>query len=111
MPLFTAIGTAIGFGAATAAAGGLTAFGAGAVVAGIGTAAIGSTAYSMSQSGKQKTSAPVLPQSPSIASAEAQAKDATRARLKAASRSQSIFTSPLGISGEAEIAQKTLLGQ
>ena len=46
-----------------------------------------------------------------IAKATEQAKVATRQRQVAARRSRSIFSSPLGIAGEATTAKKYLLGQ
>jgi len=46
-----------------------------------------------------------------IKKAEAQAQATTRQRQAATRRSKSIFSSPLGLAGEAATAKKTLLGQ
>ena len=46
-----------------------------------------------------------------IAKATEQARAATQQRQKAARRSRSIFSSPLGLAGEASTVKKTLLGQ
>lgn len=108
MPLFTAIGTAL-LGS-TAVAGGASAFGAGLAAVGVGASIAGSTAYSMSQAGR-KPSMPTMPQAPAIGAAETFAKSAARQKSISASRSQSVFTSPLGIGGEADLTRKTLLGQ
>lgn len=45
------------------------------------------------------------------ASAKSQAVQQVRARQRAAGRSKSIFTSPLGLGGTAQTIRKTLLGQ
>lgn len=50
-----------------------------------------------------------LPQPPSASDAGAKADEIIK--KKRASMSQSIYTSPLGVSGEADVARKTLLGQ
>lgn len=52
-----------------------------------------------------------LPQSPIVDDASKLAKAKTKDRRLAASRSRSIYTSPLGIGGQAQVAKKTLLGQ
>ena len=60
--------------------------------------------------GQQAASSPLpLPQAPSVTDASAKAEDV--ARKKRSAMSQSIYTSPLGVSGEANIVKKTLLGQ
>ncbi len=46
-----------------------------------------------------------------IAKAQATAQAVTTAKKRAASRSRSIYSSPLGLSGEASTAKKTLLGE
>ena len=46
-----------------------------------------------------------------IAKAQATAQAVTTAKKRAASRSRSIYSSPLGIAGEASTAKKTLLGE
>jgi hypothetical protein len=52
-----------------------------------------------------------MPEAPKIEDAAAKAEASARAKRAAMGRSQSIYTSPLGIGGEANIARKTLLGQ
>lgn len=112
MALFTAIGTALG--ASTAAA-----FGTGlAVTAGAG--AVGYSLYSADQASKQAkkdasqgmaqmptTPAPVAP-TMADASAAAQAKTMEKRRAMAAN--DTVYTNPLGLKDEAEVARKTLLG-
>lgn len=44
------------------------------------------------------------------ATSEAQAKETVTKKKKAIARSRTIYTSPLGIGGEAEVVRKTLLG-
>ena len=55
-------------------------------------------------------SLPAVPTTPSQAVADAKAKDDAKRRLKARQGSQTIFTSPLGLSGMEE-DKKTKLGQ
>lgn len=50
-----------------------------------------------------------LPQSPSPEDAAQKASDKIRQRK--AAMTQSIYTSPLGVSGQADVVRKTLLGQ
>lgn len=64
----------------------------------------------LSGSVKQAVSAPLpLPQAPSVDDASARGEAISRKRK--ASQTQSIYSSPLGVSGEAQVARKTLLGQ
>ena len=49
--------------------------------------------------------------SETIAKAQEQAQAITRQRQVAARRSRSVFSSPLGLAGEATTIKKTLLGQ
>ena len=59
---------------------------------------------------KQGMQAPLpMPQAPSPVDASAKAEDVIK--KKRATASQSIYTSPLGVSGEAALVKKTLLGQ
>jgi len=107
MPLFTAIGTALGASAASA-------FGTGALVTGLTAAsAVPGIMAATSRGGGSSTSfnMPELPQSPSTSNAAAQARSEAQRRRRSMSRSESIYTSPLGISGQANIARRTLLGQ
>ena len=111
MALFTAIGTAVGFAASAAFAGG------------IATTAVAATAgYAISQLSKgpeASNAATSVPQAPAVAppvapqptQVAATAEAAVLTRKKAVAKSRTVFTSPLGISGEADVARKTLLGQ
>lgn len=109
MPLFTSIGIALGATAAASAAG-IGAFGVGVAATGLAASAIGSSVYSATQANR-KPSMPAMPQALAIGAAETFAKSAARQKSISASRSQSVFTSPLGIGGEADLTRKTLLGQ
>lgn len=93
------IGAASSIGGAVASGGGLA--------AGIGA---GLLASKVMGGGKISTpEPPPLPQPPKPEEAENRA--AEIARRKRASMSQSVYTSPLGVSGQATVARKTLLGQ
>jgi len=59
--------------------------------------------------GSKLSSPTPLPQPPSVEAAAGKAEEVTR--KKRAAMTQSIYTSPLGVAGEAQIARKTLLGQ
>ena len=77
-----------------------------AVVAGLGA---GFGVSKLMSSGSNKISAPTpLPQPPSVENAQAKADEV--GRKKRAAATQSVYTSPLGVAGEANIARKTLLG-
>lgn len=54
---------------------------------------------------------PPMPTPPTPEAAVDNAEDKKRKKVQAVNRSKSVYTSPLGIGGEAQIAQKTLLGQ
>lgn len=77
----------------------------------LGIAGAGAGAARLTAPRQQKTdSAPMpLPQPPSVDSSSAKADDVVR--KKKIAMSQSVYTSPLGVSGNAQIARKTLLGQ
>ena len=84
------------------------------------TAAVGTTTAASAGAFTPKPKTPEMPAMPAaaketaaktIAKATEQAKVATRQRQVAARRSRSIFSSPLGIAGEATTAKKYLLGQ
>ena len=91
------------------------------VVASVLTLAAGATMVAASAGAfTPKYKAPDIPQIPeaaketaaeTIAKAREQAEKATRQRQIAAKRSQSIYTSPLGLAGEAETTKKYLLGE
>lgn len=90
----------------------------GAMAALIGISAIGTGAaiYGASRAGKRaKATAPPaiipMPAAPKVETAAAQAAATVRGKKRAIARSRSIFTSPLGIGGEAQITRKVLLGQ
>jgi hypothetical protein len=51
------------------------------------------------------------PAAETIAKSQETAQAATTAKKRAVSRSRSVFSSPLGIAGEAATIKKTLLGQ
>lgn len=83
-----------------------------AVLLGLGAAAGGAgIGMAVNSASKQKVaSSPMpLPQAPSPADAIGKAEEVIK--KKKTSMSQSIYTSPLGIAGEAQVARKTLLGQ
>ena len=52
-----------------------------------------------------------MPATPTPEKAEDTAQAAATKKRKAIARSRTIFTSPLGISGQASVIKKTLLGQ
>lgn len=104
MALFTAIGTALGATAATAFATGL---GATALGVGAGVAAAGASGAFE----KKKSPSVSMPQAPKIEDATAKAQATSLKRRQAVGRNESIQTSPLGISGEAALVKKQLLGQ
>lgn len=90
----------------------------GAMAALIGISAIGTGAaiYGASRTGKRaKATAPPaiipMPAAPKVADVAAQAQVTAKAKKRAIARSRSIYTSPLGIGGEAQITRKVLLGQ
>jgi hypothetical protein len=58
----------------------------------------------------QKTTTPVTPQIPTITTAATSATATAKKRRVSASRSESIYTSPLGLGGQADVNRKTLLG-
>ena len=74
-----------------------------------GGAAIGSSMISSKAASKMGSSPMPLPQAPGIEASQAKASDVIK--KKRATASQSIYTSPLGVAGEANIVRKTLLGQ
>ena len=77
------------------------------VLLGTTTAAVAS---SMLGGRKVSTSGPIpLPQPPSAEAAAGKAGEVIK--KKRATMTQSIYTSPLGVAGEAQGARKTLLGQ
>lgn len=108
--LFTAIGTMLGATVAASAGAGIGAFGVGVAATALGAGLAGSSIYSSSQANKKQDS-PALPQSPTVKASETVAKATAKKKQIAMGRSESIYTSPLGIGQQAEINQKTLLGQ
>lgn len=72
--------------------------------------ALGFGATKLMSKGSGGPSSPTpLPQAPSADAAIGKAEDVVR--KKKTSMSQSVYTSPLGVAGEAQVARKTLLGQ
>lgn len=64
----------------------------------------------MNRGASQQMNSPLpMPQAPSVGDAQSKAEDVIK--RKRATTTQSIYTSPLGVAGEAGIARKTLLGQ
>ena len=73
---------------------------------------LGTLALSGAFSKKQAAPKPMaMPQAPKATDVQGQAQAAARSKRTAASRTKSIYTSPLGIGGEADIVKKQLLGQ
>lgn len=112
MALFTAIGTALG-ASAVAGTGLFGASAAATIGAGI-TAGVGATAFSMmnqpKQSQQQQAQMPSAPEAPKMADASKIAQQQATDRQRAAARSESVKTNPLGIKDEAEVVRKKLLG-
>lgn len=52
-----------------------------------------------------------LPQAPSTSDAASKADEVVKKKRSASASQGGIYTSPLGIAGEASVARKTLLGQ
>lgn len=76
----------------------------------LSTAGVSTAFTGNNKSGGSPAPAPIpLPQAPSPVDAQAKAQDI--ARKKRAEMSQSIYSSPLGLAGEADVARKTLTGQ
>ena len=75
-----------------------------------GGAAAGFGASKLMSGGRNQIFLPTpLPQPPSADTAAEKAGEVIK--KKRAAMTQSIYTSPLGVAGEAQIARKTLLGQ
>ena len=117
MPIFTAIGTALGFSAVAATAGGATAFGVG---VGVAAAAAGTTAAvqagAKSERIVEKKATETMNRMNALAKsatdpANAQATAQAKTRQRLSSMTQSVYTSPLGIGGQAELGVKSLLGK
>lgn len=103
MALFTAIGTALGASSAAA-------FGTGVLASVVGGSAIAGATANWSGGGST-TNMPDLPQSPTTSGASINARAEAQRRRQAMSRSESVYTSPLGLAGEASVARNTLLGR
>lgn len=52
-----------------------------------------------------------MPEAPKVDNESEKAEKAKRDKLRASASSKSVFTSPLGLSGAANIIKKSLLGQ
>jgi len=80
-----------------------------AILLGIGAAGAG-VAFSKSMTPKIPDASPMpLPQPPSVDAATTAAEGIVKSRRTEGS--QTVYTSPLGIGGQADITKKTLLGQ
>ena len=114
MALFSAIAAAMGVTLSASAAAGLAVAGTVATVAGAG-AAIGSGMKYMSDVSGNKPNVPGLPKfstaAEQISNAKDQAQNTINERRRAMARSQTVYTSPLGLGEEADMGRKTLLGQ
>ena len=76
----------------------------------IGGAAAGITKAISNRGGGGGPTAPLpLPQPPAPSAAADRAQEIGRRKMAAATKS--IYTSPLGVAGEAQVVRKTLLGQ
>ena len=76
----------------------------------LGTAAAASAGFAFSKSRAKKTAPPIpLPEAPDPQTAVDRASETIRRKRDAMTKS--IYTSPLGVQGQAQIAKKTLLGQ
>lgn len=104
--LGTVIGASIGAGSAFTAAG--AAIGAG---VGAGAGIMAKKAFDgKGDKGSSGADSPTpMPQGPDASAIQDQAKQT--GRKVAASQTRSVFTSPLGLTEEASVARKTLLGQ
>lgn len=118
MPVFTAIGT----GLIAAGIGGASAFATGITAAGIVGGTVGTMKYQANKASKDAKSAAndadvrakqaVTDMQNAQTAAANQAQESINSRARArVSGSQSIYTSPLGIGGTADVNRKTLLGQ
>lgn len=80
-----------------------------AILLGLGSAAGVGVSKALSGGVKQVSQPTPLPQPPSASDVAGKAEEAIR--KKRAYMSQTVYSSPLGLSGEAQVARKTLLGQ
>ena len=79
-----------------------------AILLGLGAAGAGA-AFSRSMTRTPSLPEPQpLPESPSVEDATGKAAEVIRKKRAAAT--QTVYTSPLGVAGEAQVARKTLLG-
>lgn len=105
MAVFTAIGTALGLTGVAATAGGVAAT-AGVAAAGFGLAGM----FQQPKSPDMPKSDLKAPTAPKMEDAAAKAQKQAEDQRRAAARSKSVQTNPLGIKDEAEVARKKLLG-
>lgn len=81
-----------------------------AILLGLGAAGAAVGVSSMMGGPQKQQSSPIpLPQPPSREAGQTKAEDIVKRRT--AAMSQSIYTSPLGIAGQADVNKKVLLGQ
>jgi hypothetical protein len=78
---------------------------------GTGAAVYSATRAKKKQAAGQTPAIMPMPTPPKVETAAAQAEASARTKKRAIARSRSIYTSPLGIGGEAQITKKFLLGQ
>lgn len=79
------------------------------ILLGLGSAGAGMGFSKMMARGASQAAPSPLPQPPAIGDSVAKADDVVRKKKSA--MSQSIYSSPLGLAGEANIARKVLTGQ
>lgn len=83
------------------------------LIAGLGIAAGVGAGVGISKLSGGKDNAPSapqpLPQAPDIADAESKAEESVRRRR--VQQSKTVYTDPLGVSGQANVVRKTLTGQ
>ena len=106
MALFTSIGTALGLTGLAATAAGVATVGA----IGAGGFALASMMGGDKKSDTGQIQMPATPAAPKQADASALAKQQAMDRQRAAGRSESVKTNPLGIKDEADVVRKKLLG-
>jgi len=82
----------------------------GAIAVTLAASSLGVSAYSAYQQKKALKNMPEMPQLPDKEDAQGTTLESLRRKRRAASRTRGIFTSPLGVQSQANIARRTLLG-
>jgi uncharacterized protein (DUF58 family) len=113
MGVFTTIGTWLGASSATAFATGATAVTAAAAATTVGVTGAQQASQAKKAAASQQEQMAALSQQAKKIPTDASdiAREAALKKRKALARSKSVYTSPLGLEGEAETARKTLLGR